>query len=121
MRKTPVTNMSDTDTPKSAEDDSAERLRSILETVPDALIVIDDRGAIETFSPAAERLFGWSAAEVTGKNISMLMPAPYRQQHDGYIDRYQRTGERRISASAASLLGSDATARLSQWSWRWAN
>lgn len=72
------------------------RLASILDTVPEAIIVIDDRGLIETFSPAAERLFGYAAAEVTGRNVSMLMPSPYREEHDAYLRRYQRTGERRI-------------------------
>ncbi|WP_042445232.1 PAS domain-containing sensor histidine kinase [Azospirillum sp. B510] len=72
------------------------RLTSILQTVPEAIIVIDETGLIESFSPAAERLFGYAAAEVAGRNISMLMPSPYREQHDGYLERYQRTGERRI-------------------------
>ncbi|WP_395456644.1 PAS domain S-box protein [Azospirillum melinis] len=72
------------------------RLASILQTVPEAIIVIDEKGLIESFSPAAERLFGYAAAEVTGRNISMLMPSPYREQHDGYLERYGRTGERRI-------------------------
>ena len=72
------------------------RLTSILQTVPEAIIVIDEKGLIESFSPAAERLFGWTAAEVIGRNINMLMPSPYREQHDGYLERYERTGERRI-------------------------
>ncbi|QCG90492.1 PAS domain-containing sensor histidine kinase [Azospirillum sp. TSH100] len=72
------------------------RLTSILQTVPEAIIVIGETGLIESFSPAAERLFGWTAAEVIGRNISMLMPSPYREQHDGYLERYGRTGERRI-------------------------
>ncbi|MCP1615146.1 two-component system sensor kinase FixL [Azospirillum lipoferum] len=72
------------------------RLTSILQTVPEAIIVIGEKGLIESFSPAAERLFGWTAEEVIGRNISMLMPSPYREQHDGYLDRYERTGERRI-------------------------
>ena len=63
-------------------------LRSILDTVPDATIVIDERGIIQSFSAAAERLFGYREAEVTGKNVSMLMPSPYREEHDGYIARY---------------------------------
>src|SRR5262249_5018401 len=66
-------------------------LGSILETVPDAMIVIDERGIIQSFSSAAERQFGHIAAEVTGKNVSMLMPVPYRENHDGYIERYLRT------------------------------
>jgi two-component system sensor kinase FixL len=75
---------------------SENHLRSILSTVPDAMIVIDDRGIILSFSAAAERLFGYQEAEVTGQNVSMLMPSPDRERHDGYIERYLRTGERRI-------------------------
>ena len=71
-------------------------LRSILETVPDAMIVIDERGYILSFSAAAERMFGFSEDEVLGENVSILMPSPDRERHDGYLDRYLRTGERRI-------------------------
>ena len=71
-------------------------LRSILETVPDAMIVIDERGHILSFSAAAERMFGFSEDEVLGENVSMLMPSPDRERHDGYLQRYMRTGERRI-------------------------
>ena len=63
-------------------------LRTILETVPDAMVVIDERGTVQYFSSAAERLFGYTAAEVRGQNVKMLMPAPYREQHDGYLRRY---------------------------------
>ncbi|HVH75038.1 MAG TPA: PAS domain S-box protein [Stellaceae bacterium] len=72
------------------------RLRSILETVPDAIITIDERGAIQSFSPAAERLFGYAADEVLGHNVNILMPSPYHERHDGYLARYLATGERRI-------------------------
>jgi two-component system sensor kinase FixL len=71
-------------------------LRSILETVPDAMIVIDDKGAVQSFSAAAERLFGWPAAEMLGRNVKLLMPQPYQEAHDGYLSRYMRTGEKRI-------------------------
>lgn len=71
-------------------------LRSIIETAPDALIVIDERGLIDSFSPAAERMFGWRADEAVGRNVAMLMPEPYAHEHDGYMQRYLRTGERRI-------------------------
>jgi two-component system sensor kinase FixL len=74
----------------------AARLQSIVETVPEAVIAIDARGIVESFSPAAERLFGYGAAEVVGRNVSLLMPEPHRDRHDGYLDRYLRTGERRI-------------------------
>ncbi|MBP0500907.1 PAS domain S-box protein, partial [Mycobacterium tuberculosis] len=69
---------------------------SILTTVPDALIVIDMRGRIVSFSPAAQRMFQYAEGDVLGENISMLMPSPDRERHDGYIDHYLTTGERRI-------------------------
>ncbi len=71
-------------------------LRSILDTVPDAMIVIDERGVVRSFSAAAERMFGYDAAEVCGQNVNMLMPSPYRENHDGYLARYLATGERQI-------------------------
>jgi two-component system sensor kinase FixL len=80
-------------------------LRSILETVPDAMVVIDEAGLIQDFSHAAERLFGWTAAEVAGRNVSMLMPSPYREEHDGYLQRYYRTGERRIIGVGRVVVG----------------
>ena len=80
-------------------------LRSILETVPDAMVVIDQRGIIQSFSTAAERLFGYSSAEVCGRNVKLLMPAPYREQHDGYLGRYLATGERRIIGIGRVVVG----------------
>ena len=80
-------------------------VQSILDTVPDAMIVIDARGIMQSFSSAAERLFGYTAAEVLGKNIKMMMPSPYRENHDGYLDRYMRTGERRIIGIGRVVMG----------------
>lgn len=80
-------------------------LQSILDTVHDAMIVIDERGAIQSFSAAAERQFGWTPAEVIGRNVSMLMPNPYRDEHDEYLDRYQRTGERKIIGIGRVVVG----------------
>ena len=76
--------------------DGEAHLRSILATVPDAMVVIDARGLILSFSAAAERMFGYSEAEVLGENVSMLMPSPDRERHDGYLDHYRATGERKI-------------------------
>jgi two-component system sensor kinase FixL len=81
------------------------RLRTVLETVPDAIIVIDEKAAIQSFSSAAERQFGYTAAEVIGRNVSMLMPSPYREEHDQYIDRYQKTHERRIIGIGREVFG----------------
>jgi len=80
-------------------------LRSILETVPDAMVVIDRHGTILQFSKAAERLFGWRADDVCGHNVRMLMPSPYREQHDEYLDRYIATGERRIIGIGRVVVG----------------
>jgi two-component system sensor kinase FixL len=80
-------------------------LRSVLDTVPDAMIVIDPRGIMQSFSAAAERLFGYTAAEAIGRNVSLLMPAPYRDQHDLYLERYLTTGERRIIGIGRLVVG----------------
>ncbi len=80
-------------------------LRSILDTVPDAMIVIDSSGVMQSFSATAERLFGWSAQEAVGQNVSMLMPQPYHDAHDGYLARYQETGERRIIGVGRVVVG----------------
>lgn len=75
---------------------SDAHLRSILDTVPDAMIVIDDRGSIISFSSAAERMFGFTEAELVGENVSTLMPSPDRERHNMYLSRYLATGEQRI-------------------------
>jgi two-component system sensor kinase FixL len=80
-------------------------LRSILDTVPDAVVVIDEIGILQSFSPAAERLFGWTAAETVGRNVDMLMPSPYREAHDAYLRRYLATGERRIIGVGRVVVG----------------
>jgi two-component system, LuxR family, sensor kinase FixL len=80
-------------------------MKSILDTIPDAMIVIDDRGVIQSFSAAAERLFGYGAAEALGKNVKTLMPQPYRDAHDSYLHRYNVTGERRIIGIGRVVVG----------------
>jgi two-component system sensor kinase FixL len=69
------------------------------------MIVIDERGIIRSFSAAAERIFGYAAGEVCGRNVSLLMPSPHREQHDEYIARYLRTGERRIIGIGRVVAG----------------
>ena len=78
--------------PKALE----SHLRSILATVPDAMLVIDERGFILSFSAAAEKMFGYAENEVVGENVSMLMPSPDRERHDSYLEKYLATGERKI-------------------------
>lgn len=80
-------------------------LRAVLDTVPDALIVIDERGLIVLFSPTAQHMFGWDPEEVVGKNVKMLMPSPYREAHDGYLEHYRDTGEKRIIGSGRVVVG----------------
>ena len=75
---------------------TAAHLRSILDTVPDAMVIIDETGHILSFSKAAERLFGFAEGELIGENVSTLMPSPDRERHDGYLQRYLKTGEKRI-------------------------
>lgn len=72
--------------------EAALRLKAIIDTAIDGIITIDERGIIETINPAAARLFGYQPQEVIGRNISVLMPSPYRQEHDQYLDRYIETG-----------------------------
>jgi len=75
---------------------SETHLRSILATVPDAMVVIDETGHILSFSAAAERMFGYTEDEVLGENVSMLMPSPDRERHDSYLSNYMTTGDRKI-------------------------
>lgn len=79
--------------------------RSILETIPDAMIVIDGNGIMQFFSRAAERQFGYSEREAIGSNVSMLMPNPDREHHDGYLARYASTGERHIIGIGRIVTG----------------
>ena len=72
----------------------AARMRALLEAAVDGIISIDERGAIQTMNPAAERLFGYTEDEVIGQNAKILMPSPYREEHDGYLARYLATGEK---------------------------
>ena len=80
-------------------------LRSILETVPEAMIVISPEGLIQSFSATAVQLFGWTPEEAIGRNVAVLMPAPYREEHDHYLHRYMTTGERRIIGIGRIVVG----------------
>ncbi len=77
-------------------EDREARLSAILDTAVDGIITIDESGIIESVNTATERIFGYSGDELVGNNITMLMPSPYREKHDGYIARYLGTGEPRI-------------------------
>jgi two-component system sensor kinase FixL len=80
-------------------------VQSILDTIPDAMVVIDDGAVMQSFSTAAERLFGYTREEAIGQNVRMLMPSPYRENHDDYMHRYQQTGERRIIGIGRVVVG----------------
>ncbi|MDH1731651.1 PAS domain S-box protein [Pseudomonas chengduensis] len=80
-------------------------LRTLLDNVIDAIVTIDEAGRIETFNHAAEHIFGYRHAEVAGRNVSLLMPEPYRSAHDGYIQRYLRTGEAWVVGQSRELEG----------------
>lgn len=82
-----------------------QHLQSILATVPDAMIVIDELGRITSFSAAAERLFGYREDELLGANVSCLMPSPDRERHDHYIEHYRATGEKRIIGVGRVVIG----------------
>lgn len=89
----------------SALTDSENRIRAILETAVEGIISIDERGIIESFNCAAEKIFGYSAVEVCGKNISLLMPSPFREEHDTYITNYLTTGNARIIGIGREAYG----------------
>ena len=82
-----------------------QRLQAVLDTTVEGIITIDVRGTVESMNRAAEEMFGYNANEVVGNNVNMLMPSPYRDQHDGYIARYRDTGEARIIGIGREIVG----------------
>ena len=95
-------------TPGSAAEtmrEGEERLRAILQTAVEGIITIDERGVIESANPAAESIFGYTSAEMIGQNVSMLMPAPYRAAHDGYVAAYLQTGQAKIIGIGREVVG----------------
>ena len=89
----------------TALEEAASHYKAILETTVDAIITIDSQGIVQTFNSAAEKIFGYRAEEVIGNNVKMLMPAPYRSEHDGYIGRYLKTGVPKIIGIGRQVTG----------------
>jgi len=81
------------------------KLEAVLDNLSDGLITIDEKGCVESFNAAAERVFGYQASEVIGKNINMLMPEPYRSEHDGYLKHHMDTGEERVIGIGREVTG----------------
>jgi PAS domain S-box-containing protein len=86
-------------------EESEGRTRAILDAAVDAILTIDEVGTVETMNPSAERLFGFTRAEVIGQNVKMLMPAPYKQEHDGYLTNYLTTGRKKIIGLGREVTG----------------
>ncbi|MFZ1105436.1 MAG: PAS domain S-box protein, partial [Hyphomicrobiaceae bacterium] len=86
-------------------DVEALKLREILQSAVAAIISIDAEGHIQTVNPAAEKMFGHSASELLGRNVNMLMPEPYRSQHDTYLAKYLTTGRRQIIGIGREVAG----------------
>ena len=91
--------------PEPSTEAQAAKLRGILESAVTAILTIDERGLVENVNPATERLFGYSAAELLGQNIKMLMPEPYEAEHDGYIANYLQTGVTKIIGIGREVSG----------------
>ena len=85
--------------------DREERLQGILDTVADGIVSADERGIIQSFNPAAEKIFGYAASEVIGKNLSILMPEPYAGDHDAYLEKYLATGQAKILGIGREATG----------------
>lgn len=85
--------------------ESQARLEAVVKTAVDAIITIDELGTISSVNPATEKMFGYTSAELLGKNVSMLMPSPYRQEHDGYLRRFMKTDEKRIIGIGREVVG----------------
>jgi two-component system, chemotaxis family, sensor kinase Cph1 len=97
--------LSSANSKRSGLTDTEERLRAILETAVEGIITIDERGIVESMNPAAEKLFGFKASEVIGKNVSVLMPSPYREEHDGYLANYLSSGHAKIIGIGREVVG----------------
>ncbi|GBL44793.1 diguanylate cyclase/phosphodiesterase [Sulfuriferula multivorans] len=83
--------------------DSENRVRMLLDNVDEGIVSISSNGRIELFNPGAERMFNYRSADILGENISILMPEPYRSEHDQYLERYLQTGESHVIGTAREV------------------
>src|SRR6266511_1096956 len=90
---------------EAALKEKEQRLRAILEAAVEGIITIDERGIVDSMNPAACRIFGYAPEEVVGQNVSILMPSPDREKHDGYISHYLRTGHAKIIGIGREVVG----------------
>lgn len=104
-RKRPESHATVPGSSKATLEDTEERLRAILQTAVEGIITIDERGLVESMNPAAEKTFGFKASEVIGKNVSCLMPSPYREEHDSYMSNYVGTGHAKIIGIGREVTG----------------
>jgi len=86
-------------------EDREHRLRVLVGTVVDGVMIIDAKGTVQEYNPACEQLFGYKSEEVIGQNVKMLMPSPYREEHDEYLHRYRTTGNKRIIGIGREVEG----------------
>src|SRR5438477_12355232 len=91
--------------PFAVESNEESSLQAVVHTAVDGVILIDAAGTVLVFNPACERLFGYPASEVIGQNVKLLMPSPFHDEHDSYLDNYRRTGERKIIGIGRKVVG----------------
>ena len=91
--------------PPEAPSEVEARLKAVFNTAVEGIVTIDEQGVIDSINPAAEAMFGWGPGELLGRNISTLMPEPYRSRHDGYLHQYRETGHRRVIGVGREVFG----------------
>ena len=102
---------------RQAQRESEAKAQAILETTVDGIITIDAEGTIESFNQAAEDIFEYAAEEVIGENVKVLMPSPYREEHDEYLRSYHETGRKRIIGIGREVTGKRKDGSTSPWTW----